>query len=103
MFGDGPGGYRGWSQGKATLDERAPIEPWVVHDLRRTVSTRLNGELGVQPHVVEAILGHHQGGVASIYNRASYLREMRQALDMWSERIAAIAEQREAKIIPLRA
>jgi integrase len=105
VFGDGPmRGYRGWSQGKATLDASTAVSPeWVLHDLRRTVSLRMNGELGVQPHVVEAVLGHHQGGVASIYNRASYLREMTQALALWAERLASIVEKREAKVVPLRA
>jgi integrase len=104
VFGEGKThGYRGWSQGKATLDANVKIEPWVIHDLRRTVSTRMNGELGIQPHVVEAVLGHHQGGVASIYNKASYLREMAQALALWSERVAAIVEDRPAKVVSLRA
>jgi integrase len=104
VFGEGPThGYRGYSQGKFELDSRAPIAPWVLHDLRRTVSTGLNGELGVQPHIVEAVLGHHQGGIASIYNRASYLREMTQALALWGEHIAAIVEDRPAKVVSLRA
>jgi hypothetical protein len=63
----------------------------------------MNGELGVQPHVVEAVLGHHQGGVASIYNRASYLREMAQALSLWAEHVLAIVENRPAKVVSLRA
>jgi integrase len=104
IFGDGPHGYKGFSQGKAELDARAKIAPgWVVHDLRRTVSTRMNGELGIQPHVVESVLGHHQGGIASIYNRHSYQNEMRQALALWAERVAAIVEDRPAKVVSLRA
>jgi integrase len=104
VFGDGPRGYKGFSQGKAELDLRAKIEPgWVLHDLRRTFSTRLNGEGIAQPHVVERLLGLHQGGIASVYNKASYLREMAQALALWSERVTAIVEQREAKVVPLRA
>ena len=37
-----------------------------VDDLRRTVATRM-AELGVQPHIIEAVLIHvsgHKGGVA---------------------------------------
>ena len=40
--------------------------PWRLHDIRRTVATRL-AELVVQPHVVEAVLNHvfgHRSGVA---------------------------------------
>jgi integrase len=103
VFGEGPHGYKGFSQGKATLDAGTKIAPWVLHDLRRTVSTHMNGELGIQPHVVEAVLGHHQGGVASIYNRASFRNEMRQALDMWADRVASLVAGREPKIVALRA
>jgi integrase len=104
VFGDGPHGYKGFSQGKAELDARAKIgPPWVIHDLRRTVSTRMNGEGIAQPHIVERILGHHQGGIAAVYNKSSYLREMTLALALWTERVAAIVEDRPSKVISLRA
>jgi integrase len=104
VFGETRGGFTTWSRSKAALDVRAQISSgWVLHDLRRTVSTRMNGELGIQPHVVEAVLGHHQGGVASVYNRASYQNEMRQALALWSEHVLAIVEDRPAKVVSLRA
>ena len=49
----------GWSRIKAGLDAsvEAPA-PWTIHDLRRTVSTGMN-ELGVEPHIVEAVLRSH--------------------------------------------
>ena len=43
-------------------------------------------EIGIQPHIVEAVLNHISGrkaGVAGVYNRATYLPERRQALDLW--------------------
>ena len=46
------------------------------------IATHLSEHLGVQPHIVEALLNHQSGakrGVAGIYNRASY----------WDERVAA--------------
>jgi hypothetical protein len=51
-------------------------------------------DLGVAPHVVEAVLNHvgrHKEGIAGIYNRATYLPERRQALDLWGVRVAALA------------
>jgi integrase len=79
LFGEGQGPFQGWSKARAGLDRRAaaaghPLAPWRLHDLRRTVATRL-AELGVQPHVIEAVLNHvsgHQAGVAGIYNRVLY-------------------------------
>lgn len=57
-------------------------EKWTLHDFRRTLSTRLN-DLGVQPHIVEHLLGHTVGGVAGIYNRSQYLVEKEKALEVW--------------------
>src|SRR5262249_44151720 len=81
VFGTGQGGYSGWSKSKQALDEAAKLsQPWTLHDLRRTVATRMadspeDGGLGVLPHVIEAILNHvsgHKAGVAGIYNRSTY-------------------------------
>jgi integrase len=97
VFGDGKGGYSGWSKSKAALDEAAKIAPWVLHDLRRTTATRM-ADLGVQPHVIEAILNHvsgHKAGVAGIYNRSSYATEKRAALNLWAEHIERIAANAE--------
>lgn len=104
VFGFGVRGFAAWSTAKANLDEailanRQAINPkakpmphWTLHDLRRTFSTRLH-ELGVQPHIVEACLCHisgHKGGVAGRYNHAQYLGPMREALELWSDRVDAI-------------
>lgn len=59
------------------------------HDLRRTAATRM-AELGVKPWVVDAVLDHVQGGVSGIYNRYSYLDEMRHGLSLWSVRLREI-------------
>lgn len=47
-----------------------------------------------QPHVAEAITNHisgHKSGVAGRYNKAAYLPERRQALELWRAHIAALA------------
>ena len=100
-FGSRSGPFSGWSKSKAELDARmlmelkaergskAVLTPWRHHDLRRTAATRM-GDLGVQPHVVEAVLNHISGskaGVAGIYNRAAYRDEKRAALALWAERV----------------
>jgi hypothetical protein len=63
------GAYAGWSKAKRALDKAigdarakvagksgkaAPIEPWSIHDLRRTVATGLH-RLGVRLEVTEAV------------------------------------------------
>jgi integrase len=92
IFGLGQGGFSGWSDCKAALDERLKLKSdWHLHDIRRTVATIMADKLGVLPHIIEAILNHvsgHRAGVAGIYNRAKYEAEMRQALQRWAVLLA---------------
>lgn len=121
--GDGHG-FSGWSKAKAALDERideAPAvgrekakskkdkekrSPWRIHDIRRTVATRM-ADLGVLPHVIEAVLNHisgHRAGVAGVYNRAAYSAEKRQALDLWAAHVEALVAGKSASnILPMKA
>lgn len=99
VFGQGQGGFSGWSRCKERLDERiradlgAALPHWRPHDLRRTMSTVMNDRLGILPHVVEAVLNHISGskaGVAGVYNKALYLRERVDALNAWANHLTAI-------------
>src|SRR5262249_4776224 len=106
VFGRDDTGFHGWQMARQSLDARIapPFEHWVPHDLRRTCATRM-ADLGVQPHIVEAVLNHvsgHKAGVAGIYNRASYDREKREALNLWAEHLMAVVEGRAATVVPLR-
>jgi hypothetical protein len=61
--------------------------------------------LEIQPHVIEAILNHvsgHKAGVAAIYQRGTYEREKRIALDLWADHLLAIVEGRVSNVTPLR-
>src|SRR5262249_50771949 len=122
LFGRGAGAFSGWSAAKERLDARilkarverlgkkATLEPWRIHDIRRTGSTRMNdspadGGVGALPHIVECVLGHisgFRGGVAGVYNQALYRAEKRQALDMWAARLRALVDGETATIVPLR-
>ncbi len=82
-----------WSDEKARFDAGLKLPHWTIHDIRRSVATLMADELGVLPHIVEAILNHvsgHKSGVAGIYNRARYLDEMRAALDKWGKWVEAL-------------
>ena len=53
-----------------------PPEPWVLHDLRRTVATNLQ-KLGVRLEVTEAVLNHVSGsraGIVGVYQRHTWPR-----------------------------
>jgi integrase len=106
VFGmSGSSGFSGWSRCKERLDESVKIPTWTIHDLRRSAATGM-AEIGIQPHIIEAVLNHvsgHKGGVAGIYNRAAYAAEKATALSRWAEHVAAIVEDRKSKVTPLRA
>jgi integrase len=88
--------FTAWSKSKAILDRRLHgMAPYRLHDLRRTAATHM-AELGVFPHIIEAILNHvsgHKSGVAGIYNRARYEGEMRHALQVWGDYVTKLTPE----------
>ena len=109
VFGKGEGPFSGWSRSKDTLDKKIarlagrPLPEWRPHDLRRAFATHA-AEIGIQPHIIEAILNHfsgHRAGVAGIYNRATYDPEKRTALDRWANHLMAIVEARQSNVMQL--
>jgi hypothetical protein len=62
-------------------------------------------DVGIQPHIIEAVLNHvsgHKGGVAGVYNRSSYEREVRAALALWADHIRSLVEGGERKVVPMQ-
>jgi integrase len=103
VFGQGAGGFSGFSRAKAALDSKVGIvEHWTLHDIRRTVRTRM-GSLGVQPHIAEAILNHLPPRLIRTYDRNPYGTEKRHALDTWAGYLqAALARADGANVLSLR-
>jgi integrase len=94
VFGRRGTGFSGWSKSKKALDARIALAgikmaSWGLHDLRRTLSTRLH-DAGVEPIVIEALLAHKQQGVAAVYNRASFREAKRSALERWHSILSGI-------------
>src|SRR5262249_14571413 len=100
MFGYRDGPFQGWGEAQENLNARIaartgkPLDHWTMHDMRRSTATHM-ADLGVQPHIIEAILNHvsgHKGGVPGIYNRSNYVVEKRQALARWAKLLAALVK-----------
>jgi len=89
VFGNGRGGYSGWSKSKAELDEESKVKGWTLHDIRRTVRIGL-GKLGVAPHVAEAVVNHLPARLFRTCDRNTYADEKRAALDAWASHLEAI-------------
>jgi integrase len=97
-FGKKP--VAGFSKAKARLDalmskELGSLEHFVVHDIRRTVRTRLSAA-PVEDRVRELVIGHTQRGLHKVYDQHTYLDEKRQALDWWAARLTDVVTQPDA-------
>lgn len=96
VFGRKATGFSGFSKSKKRLDAKLSksglnVPSWVLHDLRRTFSTRLH-DAGIEPIVIEALLAHKQQGVAAVYNRASFREAKRAALLCWHQLLSEIVQ-----------
>jgi integrase len=104
----------GFSRAKANLDAimlkvardddpTASIQPWRLHDLRRTAATHM-ADIGIAPHVVEAVLNHvsgHKAGVAGVYNQAEYRLEKQAALERWAAHVDGVVTGRPANVVAI--
>jgi integrase len=87
---DGAKAFAGFSKAKRELDKkiaearkregRPPMEPFTLHDTRRTARTLL-ARAGVRDDIAERCLGHVIKGVEGVYNRHAYLDEKRVAFE----------------------
>ena len=87
--------FNGWSKAKASFDKECGISDWTLHDLRRTYSSNM-ARLGVSQVVVEKLLNHVSQGtqspIAQVYNRYSYISEMRDAVLQWEKYLVNLLE-----------
>jgi integrase len=79
-----------------------PMEPWRVHDLRRTFATQLR-TIGVDRLVVSKLLNHAEGGVTKIYDRYTADPEKAAAMERWANRLREIISGEEpTKLVQMR-
>ena len=92
-FGRKP--FNGFSKAKARLDRLmreqlgSELQPFTLHDLRRTMRTRL-AELRIPEHIAEAAIGHAKRGIVAVYNRARYADELIEAFEAWHAKLRTI-------------
>jgi len=108
-------GISGFSRAKAALDammlavareeaeargedvSKVKIEPWRLHDLRRTAASGM-ARAGVSVAVVEKVLNHVSGtfaGIVKVYQRHDFADEKRQALTLWAERVEQLSSMQD--------
>jgi integrase len=76
---------------------------WQIHDLRRTVRTRL-AEEGVPVFIAELVIAHAQSGVHAVYDSHKHDKEKREALAAWESWLRAIIDAPEPvpNVLPMR-
>jgi integrase len=96
----------GFSKAKHRLDELmiaklGTVEPFVFHDIRRTMRTHLSA-LPISDMVRELVIAHTKPGLHKVYDQFAYLDEKRQALDLWAGRLRDIIEPPTANVVALQ-
>jgi integrase len=97
---DGRHSVGGFGRPKRRLDELSGIGGFVLHDVRRTMRTRLSA-LAIEDRVREAVIAHAQPSMHQVYNQHSYRPEKRDALEKWEARLSTIVTP-ERKVVALR-
>jgi integrase len=90
--------FTAFSRMKARLDDKiaalnggVALEQWGLHDLRRTMRTRLSA-LPIAALVRELMIGHAQQGVAAIYDLHAYEAEQREGFEAWCGKLRDLVE-----------
>lgn len=87
-----PKPFSAFSKAKLDFDKGLKLAPYRLHDLRRTFSSNM-AMLGTPLHVTERILNHKLGtisGVSAIYNRYTYMEEMKHAMHTYENHLRSL-------------
>ena len=98
----------GFSKAKKKLDAEVarlnggePIPHFVLHDLRRSVTSGM-ASIGIPLHIIERCLNHVSGsfgGIVGVYQRHSFADEMRSAFEAWARHVERIVSGQAASNI----
>ena len=93
----------GFSKAKLRTDAlcETQISNWRLHDLRRTAATNM-ARLGTSNELIGRVLNHSpKRSATDIYDRHSYLREKRRALDAWGSKLLSIIRPAPANVVTI--
>jgi integrase len=84
----------GWSKYKRQLADG--VAGWTLHDLRRTYRT-IHARIGTRPEIGERLINHISAvstDVEQIYDRYTYLPEMRLAVENYETHLSALLSEK---------
>ena len=80
----------------------AAMQPFTVHDLRRSAATAWGEHLKIQPHIIERMLNHlPENQLIATYQRASYAEEQRQAWAAWGEMVESFVARDPENVVSI--
>jgi len=96
----------GFAKSKQRLDtlmarQLGKPTPFRLHDIRRTVRTKL-ASLRVADEVAEMIIGHGRKGIQRVYDLHQYEAEMREALELWAARLRDIVTPPPENVVSVK-
>lgn len=78
------------------------LERFTPHDLRRTAASHL-GSVGVERFHISKVLNHAEREITGVYDRYSYDKQKRRALQRWERKLRSIIGQSiEGKVVEMR-
>jgi integrase len=93
--------FKGFGKAKQLFDARLDIEPWTLHDIRRTVRSGL-GALNINRDIAERCVAHKVGSqLDQIYDRHHYEPQMRQAMEKWAGHVRDLTTEPPANLVRL--
>ncbi|WP_420564160.1 tyrosine-type recombinase/integrase [Thalassobaculum sp.] len=89
---------------EARGEDSEAMQPWTLHDLRRTCRTGMS-RLGIARDVAERVIGHAVGGkLGATYDVYEYRDEKARALSAWGDHVLAVVEGKQSdNVVPMRA
>jgi integrase len=77
-------------------------EPWVFHDLRRTVRTNLGKIKTLNKEIRERMVAHQQDKMSQVYDLYDYADEKREGFEAWAARLHNILYPPDSNVVALR-
>jgi integrase len=99
--GRGRVAYNSYGQGKDDLDALVPdVEPWRLHDLRRTARSLMSQIDNIPTDLAERVLGHKIPGVRGVYDRYDRTEEKSKALQLLADKVRSIVDPPPSNVLP---
>jgi integrase len=95
----------GFAKCKERLDQLTGAfdEPWVFHDIRRTVRTNLGAIDELDKEIRERMVAHAQGAMSDTYDKYDYALQKRRGFELWAARLHTILHPPDSNVVALRA